>query len=206
MVEKLSLLLLSDQLFNFYVIEKSLVNMNQTKVDTFTPSRQWQPLKSLFYNHPVDALMLQISFTITALAIAISNGTLMWKLFKKRRKTRADKIFIILSCSDIGVGIFSIPLVSAPLFKWDVSALDYTYNFTWIFPACFPYGFSCILVVIIELDRVFVITKGQRYKQYIPMKTLYWIITVCLVFILAIVIPVSLRHKSLNDICMSFFM
>ena len=43
------------------------------------------------------------------------------------------------------------------------------------------------------------ITKGQMYKQYITMKTLYWIITFvsfsfCLVLILATVIPVSLKH------------
>ena len=51
-----------------------------------------------------------------------------------------------------------------------------------------------MLIVIIALDRVFVITKGQMYKQYITMKTLYWIITVCLVLILATVIPASLKH------------
>ena len=85
-----------------------------------------------------------------------------------------------------------------PLFKWDVSPLDYIHYFTWIFPACFPFDFSSILIVIIALDRVFVITKGQIYKQYITMKTLYWIITVCMIFTLAIVIPVSLRHESLK--------
>lgn len=62
-------------------------------------------------NHPIDELMLQIFFVITALAIAISNGVLLWTLFKKRNKIRAVKIFATLSCSDIGVGILSISLV-----------------------------------------------------------------------------------------------
>ena len=147
--------------------------MNQTKADTSIPARQWQPLKSLFHNHPVDALMLQIYFIITALAITISNSALLGKLFRKGSKTRAHRIFIILSCSDIGVGIFSIPMVSIPLFKWKIkiNALDYTHCFLWIFPACFPYSFSWMLIVIIAFDRVFVITKGQMYKQYIIMKT-----------------------------------
>ena len=170
--------------------------MNQTKVDTLTPARQSQPSQSIFHNYSVDALILQIYFIFTSLAIIISNSTLLWKLFKKRSKTRADKIFIILSCSDIGVGIFSIPIVSIPLFKWEIDAFDYTHCFLWIFPACFPYGFSWLLVVIIALDRVFVITKGQIYKQYITMKTLYWIITVCLALILAMAILVSLRYES----------
>ena len=144
--------------------------------------------------------MLQIYFIITALAITIWNSTLLGKLFKKRSKTSADRIFIILSCSDIGVGIFSIQTVSIPLFKWEIkiNALDYIHCFLWIFPACFPYGFSWMLIVIIALDRVFVITKGQMYKQYITMKTLYWIITVCLVLILATVIPASLKHDLLK--------
>lgn len=122
--------------------------------------------------------MLQLYFTFIALAIVISNGVLQRKLFKKRYKTRADKIFIILSCSDIGVGLFSIPIISLPLFKWDVSAFDmhrtfdYMYHFIWIFSTSFPYGFSWTLVLIIALDRVFIITKGQIYKQYITMKTL----------------------------------
>lgn len=83
--------------------------MNQTKFDIFAPSQKWQPSKSLFHNHFVDALMLQIYFIFKTLAIVISNGVLLHKLYKKRCKSRADKIFIILSCSDLGVGVFSIP-------------------------------------------------------------------------------------------------
>ena len=148
-----------------------------------------------------NTFTLQVYFIFTALAIVISNGVLLWKLFKKRYKTRADKIFIILSCSDIGVGLFSIPIISLPLFKWDASAFDmhhtfdYIYHFICIFAASFPYGFSWTLVAIIALDRVFIITKGQIYKQYITMKTLYWIITFCLILILAIVIIFIMRYK-----------
>ena len=103
--------------------------MNQMKVDNFIPTRQWQPSKSFFHNHSVDTLILQIYFIITALAIAISNGTLLWRLLKNGMKRRADKIFIILSCSDIGVGLFSIQLVSIPLFKWDAFSGSFQHLF-----------------------------------------------------------------------------
>lgn len=46
-----------------------------------------------------------------------------------------------------------------------------------IFPAYFPYGFSCTLVVIIALHKIITVTKGQIYKNNITMKALYWIIT-----------------------------
>ena len=65
-----------------------LIYMNQTNLDTFAPSQKWQPSKS-FMPHK--------SFILTELAIAISNGTLLWKLFKRRCKIRADKMFIIFS-------------------------------------------------------------------------------------------------------------
>ena len=65
-----------------------LIYMNQTNLDTFAPSQKWQPSKS-FLPHK--------SFILTELAIAISNGTLLWKLFKRRCKIRADKMFIIFS-------------------------------------------------------------------------------------------------------------
>ena len=103
--------------------------MNQMKVDNFISTRQWQQSKSFFHNHSVDTLILQIYFIITALAIAISIGALLWRLLKNRRKTRADKIFIILSCSDIDVGLFSIQLVSIPLFKWDAFSGSFQHLF-----------------------------------------------------------------------------
>ena len=131
--------------------------------------------------------MLQISFIFTALAIVISNGILLYKRFMKRCKTRTDESFITLNCYNISVRSFSIPIVSIPLLKWDVSALDYTHRFIWIISACFLYDFSWISLVTIAFARV-IVTKGQIYKQYITMKTLYWIITFCLLYILAIVI------------------
>ena len=115
--KKSSLLLQLKTISILKVTRRFLINMNQTKFDTFDLTRKWKPSKSHFYNHSINTFMLQIYFIFTALAIIISNGALLWKLFKKRYKTRADKIFIILSCSDIGVGLFSIPIISLPLFK-----------------------------------------------------------------------------------------
>ena len=56
----------------------------------------------------------------TALVIITSNAVLLQKLLKKKQKTRADKIFIMLSCSDTGAGLFSIPMMSLELFTCDL--------------------------------------------------------------------------------------
>ena len=51
---------------------------------------------------------------------------------------------------------------------------------TVVFLALFPCRFSATLIMIVALDRVFIITKAQVYKKYITMKVLYWIIMLCL--------------------------
>lgn len=61
----------------------------------------------------------------------------------KRRKTRTDKIFIIFSGSDIGVGLFGIPMLSIPLFTWKVSAFDYMDPLIWIFLMTFHGHYIC---------------------------------------------------------------
>ena len=72
--------------------------------------------------------MLEIFFILTVLAIRILNGILLWEILQKRHKPKADKIFIILSCSDNSDGLSSILIISIPLFKWDVKVFDYIHH------------------------------------------------------------------------------
>lgn len=58
------------------LMEKFLINKNQAEVDTFISARQWQPSKSLFHNHFVDALMLKILY-IYSVSYFYSNGILL---------------------------------------------------------------------------------------------------------------------------------
>ena len=78
--------------------------MNQTKFNTTTAQETSHLTCLSFHNHSVDLLILQIYIIFIALAIITSNPILLYKLSKKKQKTRTDKIFITLSCSDIGVG------------------------------------------------------------------------------------------------------
>ena len=114
-----------------------------------------------------------------ALVIITSNAVLLQKLLKKKQKTRADKIFIMLSCSDTGAGLFSIPMMSLELFTCDLFGGGML-PLLWYFLTLFPCRFSATLIMIVALDRMFIITKAQVYKKYITMKVLYWIIMLCL--------------------------
>ena len=168
--------------------------MNKTKFNTTTD----QTTCRSFQNYSVNLLILQMCIIFTLLAIVISNVALLRKLFKKKQKTRADKIFIILSCSDIGVGLFSIPMMYLELFLCDfiVSTMFY-FNLLRHFSAHFPHSFSETLIIIIALDRVFIITKAQVYKKYITMKVLYQIIAFALILNLA-VMTFSIMEKTLE--------
>ena len=151
-------------------------------------------LKRLFQHYSIDILLLQIYYTFTALAIVVSNGVLLHKLFKKRHKTRADKMFIILSCSDIGVGLVSVPMLSLPLFIKDLHALCQFSSMIKFFVYT-PYGFSWFMVIIIALDRVLVVTKGYIYKKYVTMKHLYCLTVFSLLLHLTVTIKVTIKGE-----------
>ena len=173
--------------------------MNQRKTNTSAPRElwQWQTSQLLFHNHSVDVIILQIYYIFTGLAIIISNSILLHKLLIKSSKTRADKVFIILSCFDIIVGLFSVPIISLPLFIRDFDTLGFMMFLIWTFSSYFPYCFSWTLIIIIALDRVFIITKGYNYTKYVPMKVLYRVIIFCLLFILVIII-LTIMEKTMG--------
>lgn len=52
-----------------------------------------------------------------------------------------------------------------------------------------------IIYVIITLNRVFTLTKGQILKNYITMKILYWITAVCLLLFLVVAILLRMRDE-----------
>ena len=99
--------------------------MNQTfqRSNISTPFVKCPRLRRLFQHYYIDIMILQIYFIFTATAIVTANGLLFYKLLKKKLKTTADKMFIILSCSDIGVGLSSVLMSSLSLFVKNLDAL-----------------------------------------------------------------------------------
>ena len=67
-----------------------------------------------YFNNPeIDLTILQVVYSLTSIMIITTNALLLRRLmFRRKQKARADKLFIVLSLSDIGVGLFLIPLLS----------------------------------------------------------------------------------------------
>ena len=93
--------------------------MNHTELNLSISQTNCNYFLQLSQDHSIDILILRIYYPLTALVIVISNGLLLQTFSKKTTKTRADKMFIILSSSDFGVGLISVPVVSLMLFITD---------------------------------------------------------------------------------------
>ena len=108
-------------------------------------------------------------------------------------------MFIILSCSDIGVGLSSVPMSSLPLFVKNFDALCML-SLILRFFFYIPYSFSWSVITIVALDRVLIITQGYRYKKYVTMKHLYGLITFSLLINLIMAITVAMDGELLEGL------
>ena len=133
--------------------------MNQRRSNVSHPLLKCPCLQLLFEYYFIDILILQIYYIFTAIAIVTLNGLLLYKLLKKKLKMRADKMFIILSCSNIGVGLSSVPISSLPLFIKNFDVLCMLSPILRFF-FYIPYSFSWSVITIVALDRVLIIAKG----------------------------------------------
>ena len=168
--------------------------MNRTELNISIPQTSCNYFLQLSPDHSPDILILRIYYPFTAFVIVISNGLLLQTFSKKTTKSRADKMFIILSSSDFGVGLISVPVVSLTLFITDCDILKILSPAVECF-ALFPYGFSWAVIVIIALDRVLIITKGHIYKKIITQKVLHCIIVIVLFGVITMAILNPMRGE-----------
>ena len=122
-----------------------------------------------FGDRQYDIVLLAVFYYITAVVTVIANGLLLYKLMKKKQKRRTDKLFIILSLSDIIVGLVSVPVTSLPFFIRDFEILC-KLTPSLIFFLYFPNIFSWTMVIIISVDRVMMVTGIRMYRKFISMK------------------------------------
>lgn len=177
----------------------SLIIMNNATPNKSLPLAKCRQLVLLFQIFSVDILILQIYYIFTACAIIVTNSLLLNKFVRKKPKTRPDKLFVILTRTDLGVGLFSIPLISLSLFIKD-------FDFPWMFSPLMHffvyslYGFSRIVLTITALDRIIIIMKGSIYENYITLKILYCSIAFILLLVLVGVISITINGEFLERI------
>ena len=161
----------------YSVIEESvnMVNLTDQGNNLYTNNSRCARLRLWFGNKDFGVFLLALFYSVILVIIVVSNGLLLYKLLKKKQKTRVDKLFIILSASDICVGSISVPVSSLPLIITDIETLCKISPCLTFF-LYFPYLFSWTMVIIISVDRVLMITKRYIYGKFVTMKVLYSVI------------------------------
>ena len=109
---------------------------------------------------------------VIAILIIVTSSLVVKNIYDKTPRTRADSMFILLSISDIGVGVLSMPALGVYMpfenllhrYYFHGSSLPLIIT---IFCYHFPYIFSSLLTAVIAIDRLLFITWQTSYKHII---------------------------------------
>ena len=133
-------------------------------------------------NTPNGVLMEQLSVFITfeifvvliSLFIVSSSGLVIYRIIKvQAEKSKYDFVFIILSVSNIGVGLFSVPMLGIYwYYERILKNMPYIASIASKFFECFPYSFSCLFAAAIAVDRLILIRLSPKYKNLFTLKIL----------------------------------
>lgn len=143
--------------------------------------------KDIYYLQklPVLATFETIAAVITILII-VTNSLVIKNIYSKTSRTRADSMFTLLSISDIGVGVLSMPSIGV-YYPFSKSLYYYYHSHGLRAPLIimgfcfnFPYIFSMILTAIIAIDRLFIIIWQNCYNDIISDFRLKLTVTVLL--------------------------
>ena len=107
-------------------------NLTDQGSNLYTNNSRCAKLRLWFGNKDSGVFLLALFYSVISVVVVVSNGLLLYKIFKQKQKTRADKLFIILSASDICVGLISLPISSLPLIITDFD----TFDLLLLFPLC----------------------------------------------------------------------
>ena len=134
-------------------------------------------------------LTFQSLLVIVSILIILSSSLVIKQIHNKKKKTRADEMFLILMISDITVAIISMPALGVLSPLWNELLTESANGSKIPFAAtafCFevPYTFSYMVTVIIAVDRLFIITQHRRYERIITRKRLKCIVACTLTFVI----------------------
>ena len=111
-----------------------------------------------WYRDVYTSVIIIISLLILVSNILLINGIL--KSRKRRKYTTNEKLVLLLSCSDIMVALVLIPLQVALIQQ--KARLDCRTNFAIRFWMVFPLIFSTTIVLIISIERLFVVLNNRK--------------------------------------------
>ena len=165
----------------------------------------------LVATHAGNDVMFTSLYSLLAIFIIVSNITLMVVLFKINTKlTRFDWLFLLLSTSDLMVGLILMPLQIYLIHKNDsITCIEVGVK---IIVNCFTATFSGLITCLIANDRYIFMTKKKFHKQHMTSRNMMAIISVLFIICVAwaiVGLQISTQGsdstKSLYFLCFSFF-
>ena len=128
----------------------------------------------------LNLVMFEVVTVISSFLIIATSSLIVHSFYGKVKKSGAHLLFIILSISDIGVGLLSQPLLLIqPLCDCKFKCSETTFSMIMFF-TLFPYNFSYIVTTIIAVDRLLIVTLQQYYEHFVTKRTLKNIVAICL--------------------------
>ena len=110
---------------------------------------------------------------VSLLIVSSSSLVIYWIVKGQVEKVKYDFAFIILSISDIGVGLFSVPLIGIDWYYGRISQnMPYIARIAETYFLYFPFSFSCLFTTVIAIDRLIVIRLSPKYKNLFTPKRL----------------------------------
>ena len=141
-------------------------------------SSEFKKREDYFYSVLTEQISVFITFEIVivliSLLIVFSNSLVIYRIIKVQvEKVKYDFAFVILSASDIGVGLFSVPMVGVQSnYERILQNMPYIASIATTFFGYFPYSFSCLFTAAIAVDRLIFIRLSPKYKNLFTTKTL----------------------------------
>ena len=147
--------------------------MTNKSADLNTTRSTQDHLDTTMFQTPVF-ILFETLVVILSIAIVSGSSLVIHHIAKIQcKRYRPDFIFIILSVSDIIVGLIDVPICG--IYWWVIIKIKRTIpivNNMRTFFGDFPYYFSCLITVLIAVDRLLVIIFNQKYKNLIKPKIL----------------------------------
>ena len=123
---------------------------------------------------PLFLILFEILLSAVSVIIITASSMIIHQIFESRKNCfGTNSMLFILSISDIGVGAFSLPVHGIFwYFQQNEPDIPFIMKVLQIFFGDFPYSFSFLITMVIALDRLFVVTLQQKYKNIVTEKML----------------------------------
>ena len=160
-----------------------------------------------WYGNLYTSIIITISILILVSNILLINGIL--KLRNRRKFTTNEKLVLLLSCSDIMVGLVHIPFQVVLIQKG--SELNCSTTVAIGFWMVFPLTFSSSIVLLISVERFFVVLNNNKCWDR-NFKGIYLIPIIVFDFLIScglgicFLYPMSYDNKGVFHFCLASYL